>query len=77
MAGKRGGFAADAFHHVAVTGQHVGEVVDHRGPVAVERGAEEPFGDRQADRVGKPLAERTGGRLHADGVTLLGVTGRL
>ncbi len=60
--GERDRLLADAFHEVAVGGEHVGMMVDDLG---AEDGGQMPLGDRHADRVGEALAERAGGRLHA------------
>ena len=64
---------ADALHQAAVAGDHEGVVVDD---VGAEPGAQVGFGDRHADGVGEPLAERPGGDLDAGGVADLGVAGR-
>ena len=50
----------DAFHQAAVAGDDEGAVIDQF--VAVDR-VQMPLGDRHADRGGKALAERAGGRL--------------
>ena len=72
VTGQRGGLVRDAFHHVAVTTDRVDVVVEDflavRGPLP------EP-GDRQADRSGDTLAERTGGGLDAGGQVRFRVTG--
>ena len=73
VAGVGGGLAADALHHAAVAGEHVGVVVDD---VVAEGGGEEALGHGHADGVGDALAERAGGRLDAGGVPELGVTRR-
>ena len=72
MAGERDRFLADAFHQVAVGGEHVGLVIDHIG---AEHGGEMPLGDRHADRVGEPLAERAGGGLDAGRVAVFRMAG--
>ena len=61
VAGERDRFLADAFHQVAVGGEHIGVVIDD----VAELGGEMPLGDRHADRVGEALAERAGGGLDA------------
>ena len=66
MAGERDRFLADAFHQVAVGGEHVGLVIDD---AVAELGGQMPLGDRHADRVGEALAERAGGGLDAGRVT--------
>ena len=72
MAGERDRLLADAFHQVAVGGDHVGLVIDH---VVAELGGEMPLGDRHADRVGEALAERAGGGLDARRVAVFGMAG--
>ena len=62
MPGERDRFLADAFHQVAVGGEHIGVVIDD---VAPNSAREMPFGDRHADGVGEALAERAGGGLDA------------
>ena len=72
MSGERDRLLADAFHQVAVGGEHVGVVIDD----VAELRREMPFGDRHADRVGEPLAERSGGRLQAGRDEILRMAGR-
>ena len=67
MPGERDRLLADAFHQVAVGGEHVGRVIDD---VAAELGGEMPLGDRHADRIGQALAERPGGGLDAGRVAV-------
>ena len=71
--GKRDRLLADAFHQVAVGGEHVGVVIDD---VAAEERRQVAFGDRHADRIGEPLAERPGGGLDAGRVAVFGMAGR-
>ena len=73
VAGERGGLAADALHHAAVAGEHVGVVVHDLG---AERGGQEALGQGHAHAVGHALAQRPGGGLDAGGVAELGVAGR-
>ena len=73
MPGERNRFLADAFHQVAVGGEHVGIVIDD---VAAELRRKMPLGDRHADGVGKPLAERSGRRFDAGRVAVFGMAGR-
>ena len=73
MAGERDGFLADAFHQVAVGGEHEGRVIDD---VLAELGGEVALGDRHADRVGDALAERAGGRLDAGRDEIFRMPGR-
>ena len=68
VACERDRLLADAFHQVAVGGQHVGEMVDQ---VAAEACRQMPLGHRHADRGGNALAQRAGGRLHARGDEIL------
>ena len=74
--GERGRLVADALHQVAVAGERAGAVVDDPLAGAVEARGQEPLGDRHADRVADPLAERAGGDLDARGVAALGVARR-
>ncbi len=73
MAGKRDRFLADAFHQVAVGGEHIGRVIDD---VAAEYRGEVAFGNRHADRIGQALAERSGRRLDAGRVAVFRMAGR-
>ena len=70
VAGERGGLVADALHEAAVAGDDERVVVLRLG---AEPGAQVPLGDRHADGVGEPLAERTGRDLDAGGVAGLGM----
>ena len=72
VTGERRGFVADALHQVAVAADAEDVVVAHLGA--------EPFAhvllvDRETDRVGESLPERTGGDLDPFGVVHLGVAG--
>ena len=71
MAGQRDRFLADAFHQIAVGGDDVSLVIDH----VAEFRREMALGDRHADRVGKALAERSGGGLDARRVAVLRMSG--
>ena len=73
MPGERDRFLADALHQVAVGGEHVGRVIDD---VVAEQRGEVALGDRHADGIGKPLAERTGRGLDAGRVAVFGMAGR-
>ena len=73
MAGERRGLVADALHQTAVAGDRPGVVIDQTGAEAV---AQESLGDRHADGVGEPLAERSGRHLDAGSVAGLGVPRR-
>ena len=55
VAGKADRLVADAFHQVAVGGQHIGVVIDD---LVAETGGLQAFGQRHADRRRDALAER-------------------
>jgi hypothetical protein len=65
MTSKRGGLVADPLHQAAVAAEDIGMVVDD---VVAEFGRQVALGERHADGVGQPLAERPGGDLDAAGV---------
>jgi hypothetical protein len=67
----------DAFHQVAVADDRPGAVVEQHVAVAVVARRQMRLGDRHADGVGEPLAERAGGDLDAFGVAALGMARRL
>ncbi len=73
MAGERDRLLADALHQVAVGGEHIGPVVDQ---VVAELGRQHALGDRHADRIAEPLAERAGGGLDTHRVAVLGMARR-
>ena len=73
MAGERDRLLADAFHQVAVGGEHIGAMVDD---VVAEHRREMRFGDRHADGVGEALAERPGRGLDAGRVAVFRMTRR-
>ena len=64
-------FLRDAFHQVAVGGEHIGVMVDD---LLAELGGQHLLRQRHADRGGDALAERAGGGLDALGVEVLGMT---
>jgi hypothetical protein len=70
VAGQGGGLVADALRQVAVPTDHEGAVVAYLG---AEAGPQVALGDRHADGIGDPLAERSGGHLDAGGVAGLGM----
>ena len=72
MSAERDRLLADAFHQVAVGGQHISGVIDDG--VAEDRG-EMALGDRHADGIGEALAERAGGGLDAGRMAVLGMAG--
>jgi len=67
---------ADALHHVAVAGQHVGVVIDDLVPVAVEAGGQVALGQRHADGVGEALSQRARRDLDAGGAVRFRMAGR-
>ncbi len=71
--GQRADFVADAFHHAAVTEEHVGVVVDDVVAGTVELPRHDLLRHGETDSVGKALTERTGGGLDAGGVAELRV----
>ena len=73
MARQRGRLARETLHHVAVAGEGVDVVVEHREVRPVEVHGQPPGGDRHPDARRDPLAEGTGGRLHAGGPAVLGM----
>ena len=68
VAGQRDRFLRDAFHQVAVGGEHIGVVVDD---LLAEFGGQHLLRQRHADRGRDALAERAGGGLDALGVEVL------
>jgi hypothetical protein len=70
VTGKRDCFLADAFHEAAVTGDHIGIVVDE---AVTELRIEDAFGKRHADCIGNALAERAGRRFDTGGVAIFGM----
>lgn len=73
MSGKRDGLLRNAFHQAAVAGQHIGVMVDK---VIAEGGIHDALAECEADRIGKPLAERAGRRLDAGGMAVFGMACR-
>ena len=73
MPGERRGLVADALLEVAVGADGEDVVVEQ---VGAEAGPEVGLGERDADAVGDPLAERSGGHLDPRGVPVLGVPRR-
>ena len=72
MAGERQRLVADTLHQAAVAAKHIGVVIDH---AVAELGGEQAFGQRHADRIAEPLAERAGGDLDAARMAALGMAG--
>src|SRR5262249_21241097 len=77
VAGQRGGFGGNAFHHAAVAADGVDAVVKDREVRAVIAIGEPFLGDGHADAVGDALAERAAGGFDAGDPVILGVAGRL
>ena len=72
MAGERERLVADPLHQAAVAAKDVGVVVDD---LAAELCGQHALGERHADRVAEPLAERPGRRLDAARMAALGMAG--
>ena len=72
--GQRADFVGDAFHHAAITQEHVGVVVDYRVARAVELRAHDFFCQGKAHGIGQTLTQRAGGGLNARRVAQLRVT---
>ena len=73
MAGKRGRFVGNAFHHVAVAAHRIDVVVEEVEAGAIEVLSQPARCDRHADAVAAALSQRPGGRLDADGQPIFGV----
>ena len=72
MAGERDRFLADAFHEAAIAAEHISVMIDE---VFAEARCLQPFGERHADGIAEPLAERPGRHFDAVGVATLGMAG--
>ena len=70
VAGERDRLVADAFHQVAVGGEHIGVMIDE---IVAVFGVEHALGEREAHGGGDALAERARGGLDAGGHEVLGV----
>jgi hypothetical protein len=77
MTGQGRGLMGDALHEIAVAGDKVGAVIDHRVSRPVEHRGEMGLGERHAHRVTDPLAQRAGGGLDTGCHPVLGMSGRL
>jgi len=73
-AGQRSDFVGNAFHHAAITQEHVGVVIDDVVARTVELRAQDFFSQCETYGVGQALAQGTGGGLDAWGVAELRVT---
>ncbi len=73
MARQRRRLARDPLHQVAVTGNHIGVVVNDLVTGAVVDRREVRFGEGDADRRADPLPERAGGNLDARRYEVLGM----
>ena len=76
VAGELGRLVRDPLHQVAVGAERPGVVVHNRVPGPVEAVRQPPLGERHPHRIGHPLAEGTGGGLHARRVPELRVARR-
>src|SRR5450755_5063214 len=77
MSGQRRGFAADAFHQVAIAAQRVNVVVKDFKVGLVEMGSHPLAGNRNTDAVSHTLAERAGSSLDACCPTIFRMSGSL
>eukprot|EP00659_Diplonema_papillatum_P022586 gene22587-biopygen22916 len=71
--GQGGDFVGNAFHHAAITEEHVGVVVDNVVVRAVELRSQHFFSQGKTHGVGQALAQWTGGGLNARGVAVFRV----
>ena len=70
---ERGGFARDAFHHVAVAAERINVVVEHLEAGLIEVLRQPTLGDRHADAHSTALTQGPGRRLDARGAMIFGV----
>ena len=70
---ERGGFARDAFHHVAVTAERINVVVEHLEAGLIEALRQPTLGDRHADAHPTALTQGPSRRLDARGAMIFGV----
>ena len=73
MTGKIDRLVADAFLQAAISGDHIGIVIDE---IVAERARQHTLGQRHADGGRNALAERAGRRLDAQRMTIFRMTGR-
>ncbi len=74
MPGERDRLVAEALHQAAITGNHIGKMIDQ---LVAEPRVHQPLGERHADRRRDPLPERPGRRLHAGRMAIFGMPRRL
>ena len=65
-----GGLRSQTLHGASVSEEAVSVVVEQLEAGLVERGGAVGLGHSQTNSIGKTLAQRTGGNLHAGGVVL-------
>src|SRR5262249_33272040 len=70
----RSGFGRDAFHHVAVTGHHIGVVIHDFVAGAIEGGGQPALRHRQSNRVPDTLTQRTRRNFRAGHHAILGMS---
>jgi hypothetical protein len=75
VAGERGGLTGNAFHQVAVAGEHPGPVIHDGVAGTVEVIRQEPLGDGHPYGVAEALTQWTGGGLHTRRMSALRVAG--
>ena len=75
MAGQRGGLVAHPLHKVAVAAQGIDVVVEQVEARPVKSRRQPPLRNRHAHAVAQPLAQRSGGGLHAGGFQMLRMAG--
>jgi hypothetical protein len=73
---ERARLVRDAFHEAAVAEEDVREVIDDRVSRAIELAGQQALGEREAHRVGEPLAQRARRGFHAGRVADFRVPGR-
>ena len=70
-AGERAHLVRDAFHEAAVADEHIGVVVHHVVPGAIEMRGQRALRNCHADRIGETLSERPGSGFDPGGVAAL------
>ena len=71
---KRGGLAANAFHHVAIAAQGIDVVVENLKAGLIEVRPQPLAGDGHTHAVSDSLTERAGGGFHAGGPAIFGMS---